>query len=199
MKAQTYHVGNGKRACKEHEGVTEKKTELEQKAIQTKEQEKKRAEERVTKKEASFDIQHNRCWACRRVAITEQEFWIKVLVVHERMKLKRVDINPFTPEYVENLKKELHIKEKLLVTTVFPVEGNEELVKKLPYNARSCGQIINMVSLCQDCATNVGFKKELPKVSIDELIKISAAYEVLVRPVFVEVAKGELKEEAEKN
>lgn len=200
MKAQTYHVGDGKRACKTHEGVVERKSELEQQIVLNKEAEK-RAKARNDEKRAPYVAGKNRCWACQREAITEREMWFKILVAGQRMEVKNIKMHPFMAEYPEQLRRELNLDpgKKLLVTSLFPVEGNEKLVNKFPPQVRQLGQLAGYVSVCQDCAHNVGLQFKPPEVSFDQIAAMAALMEVVVTPVLREIAKDELQGEAEKN
>ena len=206
MKAQTYHVGDGKRACKKHEGVVEKKTELEQKARLQKEaleREGERQKDMRDRLEADQFSRQNSCWLCHRKAITEQEWAAKLLIAHERMDIKHVKTNLFSPDYVTDVRRELGLNgdDKLLVTSFFPVLGNEDRIKKLPSQVQAMASIAGCISICQDCAKNLGVKKELPKpnLTLKQLMTFGAIYDVVTKPIVREVAKEELRQEGERN
>src|SRR3990172_8302812 len=125
LKAQTYHVGNGERAGKAHEGVTEKKDQLIRQDKQEKdavEQRKKEAQERRRKEQENLLDPKPHCWVCGATGITSQEFFYKLLMHNKVQELKGNILNPFAPEYVEHLRAAFKLKpgEKQSVIFILP-------------------------------------------------------------------------------
>lgn len=204
MKARTYALKDGTRACKCHKGVVRQKDERIAAEKLQKEQELKRKAEYFKRSNEVRDVLCNRCWACKRTALTRQDFSYKFLVASERMDIKKLPKNPFDPEFFKLIRKEMGVEEgkKILITDLYPREGNEKAIAKLPAMVQTLSQIANMVSLCQDCSTNLQMKPfphETPDFSFEKLAQISAIYEVVLKPEVRKEAVRELTEEAEKN
>jgi len=207
-KAQTYSTGNGKRACRIHEGVVQKKEEL--LALEKKAKEKEKEQHEAKQKEflkhqnEIRDYAENRCWACKRKALTRQQLALKLLVANERMDIKKVGTNLLDPSYGKHLRNELGLEtgDKLLVTDVYPVKGNEKAIAKLPSMIQNLCRCVQVVSLCQDCRDNLQITAIAPDLTIptfDDLAKVGAFYEVFLRPEIRQEAMKQVVSETEKN
>jgi len=206
LKTQTYHIGDGKRACKCHEGVPQKKDALLDQDKAKKEEEKKKQERQrkayAAKQDALQTPLKNRCWACHREALTRQEFGMKMMIAREKLEIKHTNPHPFDPAYGQMLRQEMGVPngEKVLVTELIPVAGNEKKIAKLPAQVQTMGTFAGVVNLCQDCQTNLGIEPlKMPKLSLEDVMKFGAFYDVFTRPMVVQQALKEVIEETEKN
>lgn len=176
LKAQTYAVGNGQRACKIHEGVLDKKAELEEQQKQQKENEIKRAAEKQKQVESRNDFHSPRCICCQRTGITEQEAYFSLAVAQKRLNIKKLTLNPFSEEFHKLLQQELKEMgvEPQPVISILAIDGSKEMKKAImasrfiPPSLLEFGGIIH---ICQDCIKNFGIKK--PEVKLPSLETLS--------------------------
>jgi len=206
LKAQTYHVGDGKRACKCHEGVLQKKDDLLEQDKAKKEQQKQEQERKqkayAAKQDALQTPLKNRCWACHREALTRQEFGMRMMIAREKLEIKHTNANPLDPKYAQMLRQEMGAPkgEKVLVTELIPVRGNEKKIAKLPSQVQTMGSFAGVVNLCQDCQTNLGIEPfKMPELTLDQVMKFGAVYDVFTRPAVIQQALSEVIKETEQN
>jgi hypothetical protein len=200
LKAQTYHVGGGKRACKSHEGVVERKQEIEASARRKREDDAKAEDERLRRKAEEADPSYAmqpRCWCCKAPSILERDFYVALLVASEKARLKGGLLNPFSDDYPKLLRAELGLKdgESVNVISVFAVENGHPVLDKVNYHMRMAHSVAGCLALCPKCAKSFGLEK--PPVKLD-LEKAFLMYD-LVSPIFKEAAKASLEKEAERN
>ncbi len=186
-KARTYHVGDGQRACKAHDGVQDKKTALE-------------AQKR---EKAAQKLQHDRqktsaparggwtgdsglkCWVCMNPGIRQDQFFIKILV--EMEKLKKIHggfPNIFDPKHTIHLDKRcifLLPKEKAAPAMKYVRDDFEQIVQLSGGMLAICGPC------CQLCKIY-----PLPPVNMDLVVASSAMYSAFLEPVLSAVAGREL-------
>jgi len=207
-KAQTCSTGNGKRACKIHDGVLQKKEELLALEKKSKERLRKQQEakqkEILNRQEEVRDYAQNRCWACKRKALTKQQLAVKMLVANEKLEIKKVGTNLLDPSYGTHLRNELGLGDgdKLLVTDIYPIKGNEKAVAKLPLMTQNLCRCVQVVSLCQDCRDNLQISATTPDLelpSFEDLAKVGAFYEVFLRPEIREEAMKQVVAETQRN
>ncbi len=200
MKAQTYHVGDGKRACKEHEGVVDKKTQLEVEAAAKKEKEIKDKEAAEQQREQQTRIdQLPFCWLCHAKGVTEQDIYANILITTEKEKLKGNYLHPFVPDYHQKMRAAMGLKdgEVLTVITSFACEHTHPITKKLKSLYRQGVGMFGWISLCQDCSKKNGFEKPpSPKINMDmnQLQNWAVIYE-MSRPKITEIAQRALDRE----
>lgn len=204
LKARTYHVGGGKRACRTHEGVLEIKASLDVKAKEHREWELEKAKrheaelkERMTQLEPGYWLKP-RCWCCKNTGVTEQQFYINLLIYSEKEKLKGQYPTIFSPEYASMVRRAQGLKEGevLYVISVYPITKEHPVIKKLDYNGRQAAQLGLIVALCPKCAKNNGVEKP---ITVDfSLYKAVLLYD-LVSPLFKAAAVKLLAVEAQSN
>ncbi len=107
-KARTYHVGDGQRACKAHEGVQETKAALgsqkQEKAAQGRQRDRQRSS--VPARGGWTGDSGLKCWVCMNPGIRQDQFFLKVLI--EMEKLKKIHggfPNIFDPKHTIRLSK----------------------------------------------------------------------------------------------
>ncbi len=177
-KARTYHVGDGQRACKAHEGVQEKKAALEsqkrEKAVQKLQRDRQRSSH--TPRGAWSGDHGLKCWVCMNPGIRQDQFFLKVLV--EMEKLKKIHggvVNIFDPKHAIRLDKRcifLLPKEKAAPAMKYVRDDFEQIVQLSGGMLALCGPC------CQLCKIN-----PLGPVNMDQVAASSAMYSAFLEPV----------------
>jgi len=176
LKAQTYAIGNGQRACKIHEGVLDKKAELEQQQKHQKEVEVKRAAEKQKQFETRDDFRAPRCVCCQRTGITEQEVYLSLAVAQKRLSIKNLQCNPFSEEYHKLLQqelKEIGFESQPVISTL-AIDGSKEMKRAIMasrFIPPSLLEFAGFIHICQDCIKNFGIKK--PEIKLPSLETLS--------------------------
>jgi len=204
LKAQTYFVGEGKRACKVHEGVIDKKEQLAIEAVAKREQEikdKEAEEKRKRQERESYGENALKpcCWKCRKTGIREQDYWASMLIASEKLKLKGEDkLNPFSAEYHIKMRRAMGIKddESPALISILKIEPNNPFLKKLHRDMRPLVDLIGgHVAVCQECMKEHGLERPVPKVDLDFAM---TAYAIM-QPVIRKEAQKSLDNEAQRN
>ena len=190
-KAQTYHVGNGERACKSHEGVTEKKETLQkneaQKLQRSMQQEQHRQQEHPNKdRMEDFTPGMIRCAVCRNEGMRSDQFFTRVLI--ERSKAEQIYgvFNPFDPKHPGN-------QVKIAERCVFVLEKSklQPIINRIRGDFKQILDLVGAVGVCGPCCKAGGIDP-LPKVEFDELTRFAAVSEIVVKPVVDAIAKQEM-------
>ncbi len=189
-KARTYHVGDGQRACKAHEGVQETKAALEsqkqEKAAQGRQHDRQKASAPARGGSGSWSGDHGlKCWVCMNPGVRQDQFFLKVLV--EMEKLKKIHggfPNIFDPKHAIRLDKRcifLIPKEKATPAMKYVREDFEQIVQMSGGSLAICGLC------CQLCKI-----EPLPPVNMDQLAASSAMYSAFLEPVLSAAAGRQL-------
>ena len=213
LKAQTYATGEKDedgtplRACKEHEGVVEKKEAL-QKEQQEKvkdEMERLRTPWHKRPENQSHDEQFSKamiqaqenaqwgwehCWCCEQPGIMMADVFKLQLVVMEKMRVFGMDWNPFDPESRKQERKIMKgLMDELGAKCVFhrfemdaKMKENYKLWKlRINFKVRPAAEMLGIIQLCFDCQKRTGIVYDLeanmPKPNLEVLHMIGAAYE----------------------
>ena len=177
-KARTYHVGDGQRACKAHDGVLEKKA-----ALETQKQEKAATALQHHRQKASAPARGGwtgdsglKCWVCMNLGIRQDQFFMKVLVEMEKQKkIHGGIVNIFDPKHAIRLSERcifLIPKEKAAPAMKYVRDDFEQIVQMSGGTLAICG------CCCQLCKI-----EPLPPVSTDQLAASSAMYSAFLEPV----------------
>jgi hypothetical protein len=205
-KAKTYHIGDGKRACKKHEGVTEKADELRQADLDRRireREESKRKKSRPQFGDPEFKIVA-KCGFCARPGLRQDEFHLNTLKAMERMRLREREgetIHPFHPEYHTRLREymispDAQDDHETVCLWVIQMTSEDKLFKRLKRMGQMEADSFGVVMVCPFCVKKLNLKDRLPKppdVSIEQLSNFGVVYEVCVRPEIV----AQVEEEAE--
>lgn len=181
-KSQTYHIGNGKRACKKHEGVLDKAANAQQKI---KDDQKKKLEEEERRRKQRFKSEPVEstnemiegqlwawftCWCCGKPGIQLQDYYHKIMVAMRRLELKDERLDFFNMP--QQLQQEIGWKESgltVLNRLELPAKPNRlinEVTRtrkrvfkaKLKYerycDMRTVLGFCGFVQVCPDCAKN---------------------------------------------
>lgn len=218
-KAQTYAIGDGKRACKSHQGVVEQAQALQDKAKADKEaaeERKRRAEaQRRQEREERFQpdpgIAHWRdfeCWTCGREALPLQVYFSRQLIALEKQKLRGGN------EYVKAMLGDQQAHEQNLKDMGFPVgtifyrelplpdietdrAKRERIIHDIKGRSRQAAvAIIGVVHLCANCCKKYGleFFPPPPKINLTTMALLGS----MSTPNLTAIAQKELDAEKEK-
>lgn len=187
-KAITYHVGGTDRACKKHEGVTQKKDELEVKKQVAHDKSVRKLERRrepVWSEPSNLEeAMKPKCWVCMNTGMRAQEFFMQTLVnMAKDEKVHGRPMNPFDPAHRPQP------KERCIF--VLPKEKCEVA---LPYIREEFRMLIDMtggaLAICGDCC-HVMKIEALPPVKAESLSSMMVIGQIM-KPAFQEIAAKEL-------
>ena len=185
-KAQTYHVGNGDRACKSHEGVVEKRD-----ALQV--EQKKASENWRAKEKARLDAMFHRdekpvslkpkCWVCMNEGLRQDEFFTRILVEMEKLCIIHGGpVNIFDPKF------RVGMSERCIFVLV--KEKCEPVMKYIRDEFMMGVQWMGIVAICGPCCSRFQIDP-MRKVEWDELVAHGNLYQ-MVKPAFQKIAGLEL-------
>ncbi len=177
-KARTYHVGDGQRACKAHEGVQEKKAALEtkkqEKAAQGRQRDHQRSSAPVR---GGWSGDHGlKCWVCMNPGIRQDQFFMKVLVEMEKQKIVHGGfVNIFDPKHA------IRLSERCIF--LIP---KEKAAPAMKYVRDDFKQIVQMsggtLALCGPCAQLCKIDP-FPPTNLDQVAASSVMYSAFLEPV----------------
>jgi hypothetical protein len=192
-KRKTYAVGDGKRACREHEGVTEqaeKKKRVEKnRLLSQKKAEKDRKFFGHRQPEPIPKSPH--CWVCRKDGIGAREFYMQKVIDIEKHHIVHGTTNPFTDkEHPMNVR-----TEQPVIFTIDRSAMSEEVRNKVWHRTHRDFQVLlqiaGLVSICADCCLKVGFDPT-PKITPEQL-KQGMNITAVLKPVYHKEALRQLR------
>ena len=187
-KAVTYSVGKDQRACKVHEGVTEKRGQMELERLQ-----KTQAAIREQKRRERSDFLRSqpqpppsfgpKCWVCMNDGLRQDEYFQRVMIEIEKAQLAPGD--------------------KTLLEMLFPkmekrcifVLSKDKCANALKYVRDEFMDLVNMtgiLAICGPCCGNLKIEA-LRTPDPKQLAACTVAYQI-IKPVIQEIAKAELAE-----
>lgn len=197
-KPKSYFVGEGKRACRDHPGVTETMEKLEAQKKTDRENEEKRKEEERKQREQRYELDLRPCcWQCRAKGVYEKDFYTAMLLIPEKERLKGNDVSIFSKELGPKIRAALGIKDDkpFEVIQLFECGRDNPALGKMSYNARGAASIAGIVAFCPKCAKKFGFERKMPEMSFEQMMNLSVA----VQPAITEAAQKMLDKEAQNN
>lgn len=185
-KASTFHVGEGQRACKTHQGVQEKRDQLEQR--QREEIQKSLRRENAPEPTRSGEyIFKPSCWVCRVTGIRQDEFYTRVLIEREKGRQIYGPVNPFDLSHPAN---QHGIKEPCIF--IVAKEKCLQIIAKIKWDLRSLVDMMNVVALCGQCVHKYNIEV-FQKMDMGKLMEFMAAHELIVQPAIEKIASAELR------
>jgi hypothetical protein len=192
-KKRTYHIGDGKRACKEHDGVEKRKN-----ALQISETVRQKEAVRNSRPKAPSRLSRTLsknpgkpcCWLCGLDGIDARKFYLNKLIRMEKHELMHGEPgNIFDPKHPVNA------AEEEAPIFIIPLSKVEHLVKNIPDEGiRSMVPFVGVVAMCPLCMK----KHEVPfpggEVTIENLHKMGVAYELVVKDKIRKMAIHEMTE-----
>lgn len=185
-KAQTYHVGGDKRACKTHEGVIAKRDALEAGKKDKAERERHRDERRQEFRDES-DWSGNygpKCWVCMNPGLRQDEFFLKVLVEMEKQKKIHGFVNPLDPKYA------IRMSERCIF--IVPREKAASAMRFVRDEFKNLVQMAGgFLAICGPCC-RVSQIDPLPPTNIENITAGAIAYTAFLEPVVSAIAGREM-------
>lgn len=195
-KAVTYSVGKDERACKKHEGVVEKRGELELARFQKTQatiKAYKRKQERMSDGGSSTWAPPSltpKCWLCMNEGLRSDEFFTRVLIEREKMKLLHGDFNPFDMTHPGN-----QIKVGRCIFVISKDKVTPEVMKFVCEDFESLVQMSGVLAICGQCCGHLKVNP-IPTPKYKDLVQYTMLYEV-VKPVVQAIAHEELNKPKE--
>ncbi len=175
-KARTYHVGDGQRACKAHDGVQEKKAALETHKQDKASTEHQRDRHRYsTPARGAWSGDHGlKCWVCMNPGIRQDEYAMKVLIEMEKIKKIHGIVNPLDPKY----------RVRLAERCIFVISSDkvEPAMKYIRDDFKDIVALGNHAAICGPCCHLVNIDPT-PPLSMDQLVRSSFMYVAFMEPV----------------
>lgn len=188
-KAVTYSIGKDQRACKSHEGVMERKGELEVEKIQQRKAEARKfnvREERKANGGWQGDPRTPRCWLCMNEGLRSQEFFERVLIEREKFTQQ----NP-NASIMDILAAPLKVVGRCIF--VLPKEKCEAAMKFVREDFAQLIAFGGFLAICGPCCGT--FKIEPLKQPTMEQLRDAMVVAEIVKPVIEAVAKAEIAQE----
>ena len=190
-KAVTYHVGDGKRACKTHEGVTTKRDELEQSRSQKLHEELIKAKRRFEKtkyyEDPSLKLQRAltpRCWLCMNEGLRQDDFFMRLIIEREKAAKLYGAFSPFDANHPGN---KINIGRCIFILSKDMCSNIMSFIRE---DFVAVVQMANAVAVCGPCCGT--FKiNPLPEVKSDDLVKSVMLYD-MIKPTIQKIADTEL-------
>lgn len=188
-KAQTYFTGKG-RACKTHEGVTEKRNQLHTADLNRQNNARRALEDKyrnfMDRQERIEDPLKPRCFLCNVTGLRQQEFFWRALIAMQKLEiLNGGPVNPFT------LKQPLMTEPAIFL--VLKEKCPPELLQKLNRDARTAVDIVGVLGLCGRCGNRYNVEL-LPKVEWEQLQTAGLLFDI-IEPTVKKAAGQELAQD----
>lgn len=200
-KRQSLSIGDGKRACREHQETQQAAHQLaaEEKAAKVREQAEKQKAKRVHQEQAHESLKP-RCWICQKEGLRQDEFYLRWLIETTKYELRTGQTSfIFDPEEMRKAVGALQGERCL-----FFVQWNEKNKNiRVPYRTYQMIQMSEQIFgtgtllVCGECCQEKGFvtvtDERSKNLEFDDLTRAAAAYEVFAKPVVEAIAKTELE------
>jgi len=142
------------------------------------------------------------CWLCRKEGMTLRDAYLRQLIGMSKVEIK-TNITGEKINFFDMLNRSLEESGVKGQTILFTFENltddQKKSLKGCSYDAQLLINMTNAVVCCQHCMKKAGLKYIPPEVDMDQIIKASAIYDVLMKPVVTEIATQEIAEESKLN
>jgi len=192
LKSKTKHIGDGKRACTAHDGVSEKSDALKEKDKQRRTKMKEAPKHRGFRSLEDIPTSPE-CFVCGSSGMHLKEFFFELYKASAVLQKEGMMPDPFNPStYSEYfMRKYGKVPVRLIATTKEKIAKHKDIRIKNKY--RDTFNMIGLVLICTDCAEKHEAKDlypEPPKIeSLDNLMTLGAVAEVVMEPVIEEEAE----------
>ena len=191
-KAQTLATGNGKRACRSHEGTQQAALDQQTKDREAKEakEAKRRAEKFKAKKNELPSVMPNpRCHSCNKEGLVSQAYALEILKGMAKFKVTYGrECNILNPE--EAKKAFTALKDLCCIHVV-----DYAPKMRLSYLHRQMAKTFGWAGLCTECCTAQGIKIA-SEISNEQFMKsmvaASVIYDTVVAPALEQEARQEI-------
>jgi len=176
-KAQTYHVGDKKRACRSHPGVGEKRDNLEAKRQQhqaTQARKLKARRQPGVGGPGMWSGDHSlKCWVCMNPGIRQDQYFIKVLIEMEKIKKIHGIVNPLDPKH------RIRLTERCIF--ILPEDKIEAAMRYVREDFKQLVEMSQAIAICGPCCS-LSKIDPLPPVDMDQLAASSCMYAAFLEP-----------------
>jgi hypothetical protein len=200
-KRQSLSIGDGKRACREHQEThaAVQKLAADEKAAKAREEERQEAQKAAKMQRCEVPLKP-RCWVCHNEGLRQDEFYLRWILETTRYELDTGrSVNFFDSGEVRKSLGSLATERCL-----YFVQWNEKNKKiRVPYRTYEMIQMSEQffgqgtLLVCGECCHEKGFvtmtDERICKLSSDSLMKAAAEYEVFAKPVIEAMARRELE------
>jgi len=194
-RRKSYAIGDGKRACREHQEAQEASAKLQAETKRAHAAGTKPRKVREKKEPKRFDMPS--CWGCMLPGIPAWEFYQRVLIDWKKYEFTHPN-EKIIPGLVnsERFDSELRAKLKRLgVEAVLyflkePAKGfPQEFMDSLSQDQMMAFDVVHAVWVCQECADKYGLLlPEPPKVTVEQMFKLGS----LTQPIYEQQALAEM-------
>ena len=175
LKAQTYALSNGTRACRSHEGVADEaeKRQAEERAKLSRDAERHEMQSRSRFRsdpmaslenfekhaEQLREKFYHHCWICECEGLEGREFFTQALIASKRLQL-RGEFNFLT--YGQDVRKLMDNIVLLMAIKLEDQVQDKAVIKHVKdRRVREMIPLVGFVMMCPQCAEKHGFKKRL--------------------------------------
>jgi hypothetical protein len=142
------------------------------------------------------------CWLCQKEGIPLRDFYLRQLVGMAKVEVKK-SITGEEMNFFQMMDKTLEASgmkgQRILFNLPLEPKQYEFLLRNANYEAKQLIQMTASVVVCPECMKIAKLKYTIPEVNIQQLMQISAMYEVVAKPIVTEIAKAEVAAEAKEN
>ena len=194
----------GGRACRCHPEVISFQEFLKHKETERLKKEQEKVKNLHNRQEHRYDVPSlvPHCWLCKKEGITLQDFYLRQLIgmTKNEIKTEMTGEKQNFFQHLDNSLIESGMKGKLILFTFIELTPDQKIkFKGCNSDSWRLIEMTNSVVCCQHCMRKAGMIYEPPKINFDQLTKLSAVYDVFVKPEVMEIAKTEILEESLKN
>jgi hypothetical protein len=197
-KAQTLHIGDGKRACKSHEGTIEASQRERQKIAQQKHDEAVKLEDK--KKRKPFTLKPH-CMICGEEGIYQEEWYTRMMVELKKYEITHGQpINPFT----DDIRKACGVLADVPCLFYVLWHGTNTKIK-IPLEAyqftqlqKSFGIDEPILTICHKCVAKKNFisfsQERIEAIEADNFLTIAEVMHTVIEPEIMKIAIREISE-----
>ena len=225
-KRKSYVYEDG-RACKKHQEALEANKQAEEKKKRDFEKTKNRNsfQEMRRRDMGRFGLQegtdltmkklekyspenpyHPKCWTCGIKGMVEQDYAARMLIEMQKQEIRNE--NPITDKKQNFLEDLIEVQQKarkglpaILILVKVTEENRERILKRTKFAMRQGIDLVGYTCVCKKCAKELKIENPDPleNVNLDQLMKVGAAYDILMKPEVKKIAQKEIINEAEEN
>jgi hypothetical protein len=210
-KGKTYSIGDGKRACRTHEGVTEKKDQLQQQEKDKREFEERAKEEARARKQAEYEnnkpVLAPHCWKCKAIGIKKKDFFQILVISNKKAEIKtgqgmlsRESLKQFQQDLLP-IKRKMGLADEfeLAVLEILELEKNLHILPLLNRDGKMIASLTKLICLCDRCCDKHKAVRYEPPLLANMKAQDMLVFGALMDEPLRELAQKEIDEEAKRN
>lgn len=200
LKSTTLSVGNGQRACRNHEGVESQSASVQE--LLAKKCEQGRTVRREREKHWNFPSGPS-CYICNAEGITEQEFHMRLLVAHKQVELE-TGSHVMPSDNMNAVLARMGIKEgssiiRCIAKDVIRPEEWQRIISHITQRDCKIASSIGIVGVCLQCCDKLNLSNPIAemvgKLSLEDMYMLGASADVTITAI----AKEKLNREGFSN